>query len=97
MERELTLLAFTPLATALLIDDDEDIVYLLRLLLLRDGFIVHTATNGRDAKEFMRPSTICAILAVTLFQLRTIDISACVQLRLGTMLRRDVRYLPKHA
>ena len=92
MERELTLLAFTPLATALLIDDDEDIVYLLRLLLLRDGFIVHTATNGRDAKEFMRPSTICA-----LFQLRTIDISACVQLRLGTMLRRDVRYLPKHA
>lgn len=56
MELDLTLPAFTPLATALLVDDDEDIVYLLRLLLLRDGFIVHTATNGRDAKEFINCS-----------------------------------------
>ena len=53
MELDLTLPAFAPLATALLVDDDEDIVYLLQLLLLRDGFIVHTATNGRDAKEFI--------------------------------------------
>jgi DNA-binding response OmpR family regulator len=56
MELDLTLPAFTPLATALLVDDDEDIVYLLRLLLLRDGFIVHTATNGRDAAEFIASS-----------------------------------------
>ena len=56
MELDLTLPAFTPLATALLVDDDEDIVYLLRLLLLRDGFIVHTAINGRDAKEFIESS-----------------------------------------
>ncbi len=56
MELDLTLPAFTPLATALLVDDDEDIVYLLKLLLLRDGFIVHTATNGRDAKEFVESS-----------------------------------------
>lgn len=56
MELDLTLPAFTPLATALLVDDDEDTVYLLRLLLLRDGFIVHTATNGRDAKEFIESS-----------------------------------------
>ncbi|MDH3273971.1 MAG: response regulator [Gammaproteobacteria bacterium] len=56
MELDLTLPAFTPLATALLIDDDEDIVYLLRMLLLRDGFIVHTATNGRDAQEFIATS-----------------------------------------
>ena len=56
MELDLTLPAFTPLATALLVDDDEDIVYLLRLLLLRDGFVVHTATNGRDAKEFIESS-----------------------------------------
>lgn len=53
MELDLTLPAFTPLATALVIDDDEDIAYLLRQLLLRDGFIVHTATNGRDASEFI--------------------------------------------
>lgn len=56
MELDLTLPAFTPLATALLVDDNEDIVYLLRLLLLRDGFIVHTATNGREAKEFIANS-----------------------------------------
>lgn len=56
MELDLTMPAFTPLATALLIDDDEDIVYLLRLLLLRDGFVVHTATNGRDAAEFIANS-----------------------------------------
>lgn len=56
MELDLTLPAFTPLATALLVDDDEDIAYLLRLLLLRDGFIVHTATNGRDASEFIESS-----------------------------------------
>jgi two-component system alkaline phosphatase synthesis response regulator PhoP len=56
VELDLTLPAFTPLATALLVDDDEDIAYLLRQLLLRDGFIVHTATNGRDAQEFIANS-----------------------------------------
>ena len=56
MELDLTLPAFTPLATALLVDDDEDIVYLLQQLLLREGFIVHAATNGRDAKEFIATS-----------------------------------------
>ena len=56
MELDLTMPAFKPLATALLVDDDEDIVYLLRLLLLRDGFIVHAATNGRDAAEFIASS-----------------------------------------
>jgi len=53
MKLDLTLPAFTPLATALVVDDDDDILYLLRLLLLRDGFIVHTASNGRDAAEFI--------------------------------------------
>jgi len=56
MKLDLTLPAFTPLATALLVDDDEDIVYLLRQLLLRDGFIVHEATNGRDAAEYIASS-----------------------------------------
>lgn len=57
MELDLTLPAFTPLATALVIDDDEDIAYLLQELLLRDGFIVHKATNGRDAKEFIESAS----------------------------------------
>lgn len=53
---DLTMPAFKPLATALVIDDDDDTLYLLRLLLLRDGFIVHTATNGRDATGFIASS-----------------------------------------
>ena len=53
---DLTMPAFEPLATALVVDDHEDIVYLLRHLLLRDGFIVHTATNGRDAQDFIANS-----------------------------------------
>jgi|GEM_PF-2996526 len=56
VELDLTLPAFKPLATALLVDDNEDTVYLLRHLLLRDGFIVHAATNGRDARDFVASS-----------------------------------------
>jgi len=56
MTMDLTMPALKPLATALIIDDDEDILYLLRLLMLRDGFIVHTATNGRDATDFITNS-----------------------------------------
>lgn len=56
MNLDLTLPAFKPLATALVVDDEEDIVYLLRFLLLRDGFIVHTASNGREAQEFIASS-----------------------------------------
>ena len=53
---DLTLPAFEALATALVVDDNEDMVYLLQHLLSRDGFIVHTATNGRDARDFIANS-----------------------------------------
>ena len=56
MKLDLTMPALKPLATALIVDDDEDILYLLRLLLLRDGFIVNTASNGRDARDFIDSS-----------------------------------------
>lgn len=56
VELTLTMPAFKPLATALIVDDNEDTVYLLRHLLLRDGFIVHSATNGRDARDFIASS-----------------------------------------
>lgn len=57
MKLDLTMPAFAPLATALIVDDNEDIVYLLRLLMLREGFIVHTATSGRDARAFIESSS----------------------------------------
>jgi DNA-binding response OmpR family regulator len=66
MELDLTLPAFTPLATALIVDDDEDIVYLLQQLLLRDGFIVRATTNGRDAKEFIATAKPTDIVIVDL-------------------------------
>ena len=56
MNMDLTMPALKPLATALIVDDDEDILYLLRLILLRDGFIVNTAANGRDARDFIENS-----------------------------------------
>lgn len=56
MNLDLTLPAFEALATALVVDDNEDMVYLLQHLLSRDGFIVHTATNGRDARDFIANS-----------------------------------------
>lgn len=54
MELDLTMPAFEPLATALVVDDDEDIAYLLQHMLLRDGFIVKSASNGRDALEHIK-------------------------------------------
>ena len=56
MKLDLTMPAFEPLATALIVDDDKDIVYLLKMLLLRDGLIVHEALNGRDAGDFIAGS-----------------------------------------
>lgn len=56
MNLDLTLPSFEALATALVVDDNEDMVYLLQHLLSRDGFIVHTATNGRDARDFIANS-----------------------------------------
>lgn len=66
MELDVTLPAFTPLATALVIDDDEDIAYLLRELLLRAGFVVHVAENGRDAGDFVASETPTDIVVMDL-------------------------------
>jgi len=41
----------------------------------------------------MLPFTIYSILVVTLFQPRTIDISGCVNFRLGIALQHDKRFL----
>ncbi len=53
---DLTLSAITPLASAFVIDDNEDMLYLLRFLLMRDGFFVHSASTGREASAFIENS-----------------------------------------
>lgn len=46
---DFTMPDFEPLATALIVKEDEDIVCLLQHMLHREGFVVHTARIGRDA------------------------------------------------
>lgn len=53
MEANLTLPKVEAVATALLIEDNEDVAYLVRFQLMREGYVVHIARNGRDALEFI--------------------------------------------
>ena len=46
-------LAADPAASALVVEDDEHISYLLQFILERDGFVVHLARDGREAKQFI--------------------------------------------
>ena len=57
MKLDLTLPEIEAVASALIVEDNEDIAYLIRYLLQREGFFVHTATNGRDAEEFIAESS----------------------------------------
>jgi DNA-binding response OmpR family regulator len=42
--------------TALLIEDNADVAYLLQHMLQRDGFAVQTLANGRDAQKYIAES-----------------------------------------
>lgn len=53
MRLDLTMPAFEPVASALVVDDDEDIAYLLRHMLERAGFSVRVAEDGRTASDII--------------------------------------------
>jgi DNA-binding response OmpR family regulator len=40
-------------ATALIVEDDDQICYILRFILEREGFVVHLARDGRAAQELI--------------------------------------------
>lgn len=40
-------------SSALVVEDDEHISYLLQFMLNRNGFMVHVARDGREAKEYI--------------------------------------------
>jgi DNA-binding response OmpR family regulator len=42
-----------PPGSALVVEDDEHISYLLQFILEREGYAVHTARDGRAAKEYI--------------------------------------------
>ncbi|HTM60503.1 MAG TPA: response regulator [Burkholderiales bacterium] len=54
--------------TALVAEDDEQLAYILRFILEREGFEVHAAPDGRTAKEFIAtlPPPAIVILDVML-------------------------------
>lgn len=56
MDATATLREVKAIRTALLIEDNADVAYLLRYMLQRDGFTVHAQTNGRDAERYIAES-----------------------------------------
>jgi DNA-binding response OmpR family regulator len=56
MDATATLREVRAISTALLIEDNADVAYLLRYMLQRDGFAVNTITNGRDAQAYIAGS-----------------------------------------
>lgn len=56
MVTDLTLPEIKSVYSALVIEDNEEISYLIRHLLEREGFAVHTVANGRDAAKFISES-----------------------------------------
>ncbi len=61
---------------------------------LESGSCVDLRVCGRHSGSwrYMLPCTIYSILAVTLFQPRTIGFSDCVLSRLGNILLRDMKF-----
>lgn len=57
MKMDRTLPVIKAVDSALLVEDNEDVAYLIRFLLMREGFAVHIATKGRDAENFISKSS----------------------------------------
>jgi DNA-binding response OmpR family regulator len=56
MDPDATLRDVAAISTALLIEDNADVAYLVQHMLKRDGFAVQTLTNGRDAQAYIAES-----------------------------------------
>ncbi len=66
MVTDLTLPEIKSVYSALVIEDNEEISYLIRHLLEREGFAVHTVPNGRDAAKFISESPPTDIIVTDL-------------------------------
>jgi len=66
MVTDLTLPEIKSVYSALVIEDSEDISYLIRHLLEREGFAVHTVANGRDAAKFISESSPTDVIVTDL-------------------------------
>lgn len=56
IERDATLVDVAAVKTALLVEDNADVAYLLQHMLQRDGFAAQRLGNGRDAQRYIAES-----------------------------------------
>jgi DNA-binding response OmpR family regulator len=66
MDADATLRDVVPLNTALLIEDNADVAYLLQYMLQRDGYAVQTLGNGRDAQQYIAESQATDVVILDL-------------------------------
>src|SRR5215470_10798911 len=57
-------MAAQPPAQALIVEDDDQICYILRFILEREGFVVNIARDGRSAQELIAKMSPPAIVTL---------------------------------
>jgi DNA-binding response OmpR family regulator len=66
MDADATLRNVAAINTALLIEDNADVAYLLQYMLQRDGYAVQTLGNGRDAQQYIAESKATDVVILDL-------------------------------
>jgi DNA-binding response OmpR family regulator len=66
MDADATLRDVAAINTALLIEDNADVAYLLQHMLQRDGYAVHTLYNGREAQKYIAGSKATDVVILDL-------------------------------
>jgi DNA-binding response OmpR family regulator len=66
MDADATLRDVAAVNTALLIEDNADVAYLLQYMLRRDGYAVQTLGNGRDAQQYIAESKATDVVILDL-------------------------------
>jgi DNA-binding response OmpR family regulator len=66
MDADATLKDVAAINTALLVEDNADVAYLLQHMLQRDGYAVQTIGNGRDAQRYIAESKATDVVILDL-------------------------------
>ena len=87
LEPTLTLPEIEAVDSVLLIEDNEDVAYLIHFLLTREAFFVHTAADGRDAEDFISKSSPTDIVVMDLMLPYVNGFELITQIRESTLWR----------
>lgn len=66
MDADATVRNVEAVRTALLIEDNADVAYLLQYMLQRDGYAVEALANGRDAQKYISESAPTDVVVLDL-------------------------------